>query len=97
MACRIAPSYCKHISWNFQKKIERDFSLFRARFSKTTENMAAIRHNLQQEIFRPSGEALYAVVNVVKVGGGKKKEKKTTFLCAAGVLFRILRHYCHVL
>ena len=47
--------------------------------------MAAIRHNLQQEIFRPSGEALYAVVNVVKVGVGKKKEKKTTFLCAAGI------------
>ncbi|XP_066926565.1 exocyst complex component 1-like isoform X2 [Clytia hemisphaerica] len=45
--------------------------------------MAAIRHSLQQDIFRPSEEALYAVVNVVKVGGGKKKEKKTTFLCAA--------------
>ena len=49
--------------------------------------MAAIRHTLQQDIFRPSGEALYAVVNVVKVGGGKKKEKKTTFLCAAGIYF----------
>ena len=44
--------------------------------------MAAIRHNLQQDLFRPSEEALYSVVSVAKLGGGKKK--KTTFLCAAG-------------
>ena len=44
--------------------------------------MAAIKHNLQQDLFRPSDEALYSVVNVAKVGAGKKK--KTTFLCAAG-------------
>eukprot|EP00112_Aurelia_sp_Birch-Aquarium-sp1_P011123 Seg2346.6 transcript_id=Seg2346.6/GoldUCD/mRNA.D3Y31 product="Exocyst complex component 1" protein_id=Seg2346.6/GoldUCD/D3Y31 len=43
--------------------------------------MAAIRHSLQQELFRPNDEALYSVVNVAKVGGGKKK--KTSFLCAA--------------
>eukprot|EP00794_Sanderia_malayensis_P007234 gene7234-8042_t len=43
--------------------------------------MAAIRQALQQDLFRPNDEALYAVVNVAKVGGGKKK--KTSFLCAA--------------
>ncbi|XP_065058911.1 exocyst complex component 1-like [Rhopilema esculentum] len=42
--------------------------------------MAAIRHSLQQELFRPNDEALYSVVNVAKIGGGKKK--KTSFLCA---------------
>ena len=47
--------------------------------------MAAIRHSLQQELFRPNDEALYSVVNVAKVGGGKKK--KTSFLCAAGISF----------
>jgi len=57
---------------------------------KTFQIMAAIRHSLQQEIFRPSEEALYSVVNVAKVGGGKKKEKKTTFLCAAGNINNIL-------
>lgn len=46
--------------------------------------MAAIRHSLQQELFRPNDEALYSVVNVAKVGAGKKK--KTSFLCAAGML-----------
>ena len=44
--------------------------------------MAAIRHSLQQELFRPNDEALYSVVNVAKIGGGKKK--KTSFLCATG-------------
>ncbi|XP_012556350.1 exocyst complex component 1 isoform X1 [Hydra vulgaris] len=43
--------------------------------------MAAIKHNLQQDLFRPSDEALYSVVNVAKAGAGKKK--KTIFLCAA--------------
>ncbi|XP_057312969.1 exocyst complex component 1-like isoform X2 [Hydractinia symbiolongicarpus] len=43
--------------------------------------MAAIRQNLQQELFRPNEEALYSVVNVEKLSGGKKK--KATFLCAA--------------
>ncbi|XP_048589253.1 exocyst complex component 1 isoform X2 [Nematostella vectensis] len=41
--------------------------------------MAAIRHNLQREVFKPSDERLYAVVNVTKVG----KKKKASFLCAA--------------
>ncbi len=49
--------------------------------------MAAIRHTLQQDLFRPNDEALYSVVNVAKVGGGKKK--KTSFLCAAGKKHRI--------
>lgn len=43
--------------------------------------MAAIRHSLQQELFKPIDEALYSVVNVAKFGGGKKK--KNSFLCAA--------------
>jgi len=43
--------------------------------------MAAIRHTLQQDLFRPNDEALYSVVNVAKPGTGKKK--KTSFLCAA--------------
>lgn len=42
--------------------------------------MAAIRHNLQREVFKPSEERLYAVVNVTKAG----KKKKASFLCAAG-------------
>ena len=50
--------------------------------------MAAIRHSLQQELFRPNDEALYSVVNVAKVGGGKKK--KTSFLCAAGIGFFVI-------
>ncbi|XP_031555794.1 exocyst complex component 1-like isoform X2 [Actinia tenebrosa] len=41
--------------------------------------MAAIRHNLQREVFKPSEERLYAVVNVTKAG----KKKKASFLCAA--------------
>ena len=44
--------------------------------------MAAIRHNLQREVFKPSEERLYAVVNVTKAG----KKKKASFLCAAGKL-----------
>ncbi len=44
--------------------------------------MAAIRHTLQQDLFRPNDEALYSVVSVAKVGVGKKK--KANFLCAAG-------------
>lgn len=43
--------------------------------------MAAIRHNLQREVFKPSEERLYAVVNVTKAG----KKKKPSFLCAAGM------------
>ena len=42
--------------------------------------MAAIRHNLQRDLFKPNEERLYAVVNVTKVG----KKKKASFLCAAG-------------
>ena len=49
---------------------------------QTQINMTAIRHNLQQELFKPIDEALYSVVNVAKFGGGKKK--KNSFLCAAG-------------
>lgn len=55
--------------------------------------MAAIRHSLQQELFRPNDEALYSVVNVAKVGGGKKK--KTSFLCAAGINFSCLYSVCN--
>ena len=54
--------------------------------------MAAIRHSLQQELFRPNDEALYSVVNVAKVGGGKKK--KTSFLCAAGMGFSVYSVFC---
>ncbi|EDO44427.1 predicted protein [Nematostella vectensis] len=41
--------------------------------------MISVRHNLQREVFKPSDERLYAVVNVTKVG----KKKKASFLCAA--------------
>lgn len=43
--------------------------------------MAAIKHNLQKDLFKPSEERLYAVVNVTKVG----KKKKASFLCVAGM------------
>ncbi|XP_029188068.2 exocyst complex component 1-like isoform X2 [Acropora millepora] len=41
--------------------------------------MAAIKHNLQRDVFKPSEERLYAVVSVTKVG----KKKKASFLCVA--------------
>lgn len=43
--------------------------------------MAAIKHNLQRDVFKPSEERLYAVVSVTKVG----KKKKASFLCVAGM------------
>ena len=44
-------------------------------------NMAAIKHNLQRDLFKPSEERLYAVVSVTKAG----KKKKASFLCVAGM------------
>ena len=44
-------------------------------------NMAAIKHNLQRDLFKPSEERLYAVVSVTKAG----KKKKASFLCVAGI------------
>ncbi|XP_078371204.1 exocyst complex component 1-like isoform X1 [Oculina patagonica] len=41
--------------------------------------MAAIKHNLQRDLFKPSEERLYAVVSVTKAG----KKKKASFLCIA--------------
>ncbi|XP_015771492.1 PREDICTED: exocyst complex component 1-like [Acropora digitifera] len=41
--------------------------------------MAAIKHNLQRDVFKPSEERLYAVVSVTKLG----KKKKASFLCVA--------------
>lgn len=41
--------------------------------------MAAIKHNLQRDLFKPSEERLYAVVSVTKAG----KKKKASFLCVA--------------
>ncbi|XP_068717955.1 exocyst complex component 1-like isoform X1 [Montipora capricornis] len=41
--------------------------------------MAAIKHNLQRDVFKPSEERLYAFVSVTKVG----KKKKASFLCVA--------------
>lgn len=43
--------------------------------------MAAIKHNLQRDLFKPNEERLYAVVSVTKVG----KKKKASFLCVAGM------------
>lgn len=43
--------------------------------------MAAIKHSLQRDLFKPSEERLYAVVSVTKVG----KKKKASFLCVAGM------------
>ena len=43
--------------------------------------MAAIKHNLQRDLFKPSEERLYAVVSVTKPG----KKKKASFLCVAGM------------
>lgn len=43
-------------------------------------NMAALKHNLQKELFNPTEERLYAVVSV-KAG----KKKKQSFLCLAGM------------
>ncbi|RMX37015.1 hypothetical protein pdam_00005051 [Pocillopora damicornis] len=42
-------------------------------------NMAALKHNLQKELFNPTEERLYAVVSVTKAG----KKKKASFLCLA--------------
>lgn len=44
-------------------------------------NMAALKHNLQKELFNPTEERLYAVVSVTKAG----KKKKASFLCLAGM------------
>ena len=43
--------------------------------------MAAIKHNLQRDLFKPNEERLHAVVSVTKVG----KKKKASFLCVAGM------------
>ena len=53
-------------------------------FSDTT--MTAIKHTLQREVFLPAEERLVAVVHVTKAG----KKKKSSFLCAAGMISKHL-------
>ena len=50
------------------------------RLDYIVNEMTAIKHNLQRELFKPNEERLFAVVNVTKAG----KKKKASFLCVAG-------------
>ena len=45
--------------------------------------MTAIKHALQRDVFTPNDERLLGVVHIGKVGG---KKKKSSFLCASGML-----------
>ena len=54
---------------------------------EVTAKMAAIKHNLQRDLFKPSEERLYAVVSVTKAG----KKKRASFLCVAGKVLICIR------
>ena len=85
------PSSINTVFWKIESDLrfiprneQFDYVFYRDHFTEHAwaiqyirNKMAAIRHSLQQELFRPSEEALYSVVNVAKISGGKKK--KTTF------------------
>lgn len=63
------------------KVIEKDWIL------EVAAKMAAIKHNLQRDLFKPSEERLYAVVSVTKAG----KKKRASFLCVAGKILICIR------
>lgn len=49
--------------------------------SYSTDEMTAIKHALQRDIFTPNDERLLSIVNVCKAG----KKKRNCFLCATGM------------
>jgi len=74
-------SYCVSVSMSFQ----HDFYILN-RLEVVLlcwVNMTAIKHALQRDVFTPNDERLLGVVHIGKVGG---KKKKSSFLCASGML-----------